>query len=87
MNLNLKDKVAIITGGANGIGKGIVAEFAQEGSDIVIADLNYDLSVKTKRELESLGRNVTALKVDVRKRNSVQQMVERILEPSVESIS
>ena len=48
--MRLKNKVAIITGGASGFGKGIVEKFVEEGAKVVIADINYD----SAKELQSV---------------------------------
>jgi NAD(P)-dependent dehydrogenase (short-subunit alcohol dehydrogenase family) len=47
MDLGLNGKIAIVTGGAMGIGKGIVSCLAREGATVVIADLNQDAAEKT----------------------------------------
>ena len=60
--MRLKNKTAIVTGGASGFGKGIVEKFVKEGAKVVIADVNYD----SAKELQSnLGDNTIAVNVDV----------------------
>ena len=51
----LKDKVAIVTGGASGFGEGIARRFAQEGARVAIADLNEDAAQKLAKELGGLA--------------------------------
>src|SRR5215469_15053116 len=53
--MRLKDKVAIVTGGASGFGEGIVRRFAQEGARVVIADLNGDAAEALARETDGLA--------------------------------
>ncbi len=53
--MKLKDKVAIVTGGAMGIGKGIARVFAREGARVVIADVNRAEGEKTAAELAAGG--------------------------------
>ncbi len=71
-----KDRVALITGGGRGIGRAIALKLAAQGADIVIADLTPDAAGQTAKEIESLGRRVLALKVDVGCADDTQKMVE-----------
>ena len=71
--MRLKNKVAIITGGASGFGKGIVEKFVKEGAKVVIADINYD----SAKELQNvIGDSAIAVNVDVSKKNEVDNMIE-----------
>ncbi len=63
--LRLHDRVAIITGGAQGIGRAIGLLLAQNGADIVIADINHKQAEETAQEIALLGRKSLAVKVDV----------------------
>ena len=54
--MRLKDKVALITGGARGIGQAIALTFAREGADIVVADVNLEKAEKTAAEIEAFGQ-------------------------------
>lgn len=76
----LKDKVAIITGGARGIGKEIALTFAREGADICICDVSEDALAETTRELESTGRQAVGFKADVTNFSQVQDMVQKVLD-------
>lgn len=78
--MRLKDKVALITGGARGIGREIALCFAKEGADIVICDVNADLIHETQKELESLGGRALALAVDVTDFKAVEEMANKILD-------
>ena len=60
--MKLKNKSAIITGGASGFGAGIVRKFIKEGAKVVIADLNIDLATELADEM---GENAIAVPVDV----------------------
>jgi 3-oxoacyl-[acyl-carrier protein] reductase len=63
--LRLHDRVAIITGGAQGIGRAIGLLLAQNGAQIVIADINDKQAEETAQEIALLGRKSLAVKVDV----------------------
>jgi 3-oxoacyl-[acyl-carrier protein] reductase len=76
----LKGKVALITGGARGIGKAIAMLFAQEGSDIVVGDVNREEAEKTCLEIEALGRKTLALELDVTHYDKVEEAVNKILD-------
>ena len=78
--MKLKDKVALITGGARGIGKAIAIVYAKEGADIVVADVNLEEAEKTAKEIESFGRQALALTMDVTDYAKVEEAVNKILD-------
>ncbi len=75
----LDGKTALVTGGARGLGRGIVLELAQEGADIVIADLLVDVAEQTATEVRSLGRQATVVRMDVTHTPSIQAAVHQAL--------
>ena len=76
----LKDKVALITGSARGIGREIASLFAKEGAGIIICDVNEELAGETKEKLESRGFKVASFAVDVTNLNRVEEMLNKILD-------
>jgi len=78
--MRLKDKVALITGGARGIGQAIAMTFAREGADIVVADVNLEIAQKTALEIEALGRKAMALEMDVTSYEKVEEGINKILD-------
>lgn len=70
--MKLENKVAIVTGAADGIGKAIAKEFANEGAKVVIADINFKKAQETAAEI---GTAAFPIKVDVTKSKQVQEMV------------
>ena len=82
MDLKLKDKVALVTGTGSqiGYGKGIALTLAQEGCDIISADIDLEGARQTAAAVEALGRRALAVKVDVRNRTEVDDMVRKALE-------
>jgi len=63
--MRLKDKVAVITGAASGIGKEIAITFAREGGKVVIADLDQKAADATAAELDSTGARAIGVAMDV----------------------
>jgi NAD(P)-dependent dehydrogenase (short-subunit alcohol dehydrogenase family) len=61
----LRNKVAIISGGASGIGEGTVRLFAQEGAQVVVADINETLGRKVVEEVRQAGGDATFIRLDV----------------------
>ncbi|WP_234191818.1 3-hydroxybutyrate dehydrogenase [Pseudacidovorax sp. NFM-22] len=74
--MQLKDKVAYITGSASGIGKEIATLFAQEGARIVIADLNKQAADAAAAELKAAGGQAIGVAVDVTDEQQVDASVE-----------
>ncbi len=77
--MSLKDKKAIVTGAGQGIGRSIALKLAQEGADVVIAELNPDTGAQTAKEVETLGRKAFFISVDVTDQMQVQAMVDQVL--------
>jgi len=78
--MKLEGKVAIVTGGAIGIGRAYVLGLAGEGADIVIADIDLESAKKVAGEVEPLGRRALAIKTDVTKKEEVEQLVEKTVD-------
>lgn len=78
--MKLKDKVAIVTGGARGIGKAICLRLAREGAKIVIFDLMNELALKVAEEIKEEGGESLTIPVDVSSLCSVEQGVEKVID-------
>jgi len=74
--MELKGKVALVTGGAQGIGKAVALMLAHHGADVIVADVNLEKAQETAKEVEATGRGAMAVKVDITRLNDVEQMVE-----------
>jgi 3-hydroxybutyrate dehydrogenase len=75
--MQLKDKVAFVTGAASGIGKEIATLYAREGASIVIADLNKQAADATAAELVATGAKAVGVAVDVTSEEQVNVAVEQ----------
>lgn len=79
--MTLKNKVALVTGSARGIGKAIAETLAKHGADLVVTDLNIDQAAATAEEIRSnLGVDTLALQVDVSDFDSANTMIKQALE-------
>ncbi len=76
----LQNKVAIITGGAGGIGQCIALEYARAGANVVVASRNQKNLDKVAAEIKALGRESLAVATDVTVPEQVDNMVEKTLE-------
>jgi NAD(P)-dependent dehydrogenase (short-subunit alcohol dehydrogenase family) len=82
MDLKLKDKIALVTGTASqiGYGKAVALTLAQEGCDVISADIDLAGAKKTAAEIEKLGRRTMAVKLDISDRSDVDKMVKAVID-------
>src|SRR5665213_1167389 len=74
---DLRDKVAVVTGGASGVGRGLVEALLEEGARVVIADIEQSVLEST---VAALGSSVTGVVTDVSDFASVDSLAERVFE-------
>jgi sorbitol-6-phosphate 2-dehydrogenase len=81
MNGILSDSIALVTGGAQGLGQAICERLAREGCHVVVADLNEEKAVKTAEGISATtDRRAIAIKVDVSDETQVRAMVDRTVQ-------
>ncbi len=73
----LENKIALITGARQGIGKAITLALAKEGARVVISDLNLEDCQKVVTEIEGLGGKALAVKCDVSQKTEVEALIEQ----------
>jgi 3-oxoacyl-[acyl-carrier protein] reductase len=78
--MELKDRNAIVTGGANGIGQAIALRLAREGANVAVVDIDSKQTDKVVSEIKALGRKGIAITADVTKMSEVKLMTETVLE-------
>jgi len=78
--LKLKEKVALVTGAAQGIGKAVALLLARNGADVVVCDVNLEKAEETAKEIETVGQKAIAIKVDVADPGDVDRMVQTTIE-------
>ena len=77
--MRLKERKAIVTGAGQGIGRSITLKLAQEGADVVVAEMNSDTGARTAKDVEALGRKALFIPIDVANQKQVQKMVSDVL--------
>src|SRR5712692_2846938 len=75
----LDGKVALVTGGARGIGRAIVAKLAAEGASVTFVDLEDDVGRETALDLSESGARVTFRRADVTVEADVQRVVDGVV--------
>jgi len=78
--MRLAGKVAVVTGGGSGIGRGIVLAMAREGADLAIPDIQVLNAEKVAEEVKAMGRKVIAMRTDVTSVADVKVMTDRVRE-------
>jgi NAD(P)-dependent dehydrogenase (short-subunit alcohol dehydrogenase family) len=74
--LNFSGKVVIITGAGNGIGRGVARAYGEQGSKVVVADVEEETGQRTTREIRESGGEAIFVKTDVRREEDVIQLVK-----------
>lgn len=74
--MRLKNKVSIVTGGGQGIGKAVCLALAKEGSDVLIADIVRQEAKQVSKEIQAMGRKSLFFEMDVSKKGQVEEMVK-----------
>jgi 3-hydroxybutyrate dehydrogenase len=77
--MRLKDKVAVVTGAASGIGKEIALVFAREGAKIAIADLDQKAAEATAREIDASGKRAIGVAMDVADEDQVEAGMAKVI--------
>src|SRR5215813_10049269 len=77
--MRLKDKVAVVTGAASGIGKDIALVFAREGAKIAIADLDQKAAEAAVREIDASGKRAIGVAMDVANEDQVEAGIANVI--------
>ena len=78
--MQLKDKVALVTGSAQGIGKAIALALAQAGANIIVSDINFELASRTAEEIQKTGVKAVSQKMNVADPPDVEAGVKKAVE-------
>ncbi len=78
--MRLENRIAIITGAAQGLGRAIALQFATEGADMLLADVHESKVAQVAAEVGELGRNAVTTRTDVTRSEDVEDMVARAIE-------
>ncbi len=77
--MELKDKVAIVTGSSGGLGQAIARTLAKEGAKLILVDINTKRSEELLKEIYSLGLEGLAIKVDISQKADIEKMVTQAI--------
>ncbi|MBD21145.1 MAG: oxidoreductase [Rhodospirillaceae bacterium] len=74
--MRLKDRIAIVTGAAGGIGEGVAKIFAEEGAVVLVADINGEGAAQTEETINKNGGNASSVAVDITDAEKVKNLVQ-----------
>ncbi|MBM7839354.1 NAD(P)-dependent dehydrogenase (short-subunit alcohol dehydrogenase family) [Alkalihalobacillus xiaoxiensis] len=74
--MELKEKVAIVTGAASGMGKAIATLYAAQGAKVIVADLNLEGAEETVKAITEAGGQATAAQINIAKRAEAESMID-----------
>jgi len=77
---DFEDKVAVVTGAASGIGRGMAERFATEGMKVVLADIEQEALAKAESEMKTRGATVLSVRTDVSKAGDVETLAQKTLD-------
>jgi len=77
--MRVKDKVAIVTGGAQGIGEGIAIRLAEEGANVAIMDLKIEQAQEVADRINKMGVKAIAIQADTSKKTDVEKAIDNIV--------
>jgi len=77
---DLTDKIAIVTGGGSGLGRSNALALAKAGANVVIADIVHENAQKVMEEIIDLGGNSICVKVDITKKQELEEMVKKVVD-------
>lgn len=80
MAFTFPDSVAVVTGGASGIGRASALAFAREGSDVVVSDINDEGGMQVVSEIAELGRKAIYVHTDVARREECEALVDAAID-------
>ena len=80
MDLNLKDKVVVVTGGAKGIGRAVVLALAKEGAIPVVVGRKQDDNNRVVAEVKALGENALAIQAELSKPEDCARAIQETLD-------
>lgn len=77
--MRLKDKVAIVTGAAKGIGAATAVKFGKEGAKVAVCDIDMESIEKTVNAIKEIGGEAIGFKVDITKKEEIEEMVKTLM--------
>src|SRR5689334_17564353 len=80
MDLGLKDKVVLVTGGGRGVGRGVCLRFAAEGAKVVVNDFHERRAERVAAEIKEQGGSALAVQADITNLAAVRAMVAKTVE-------